>query len=455
MILNKPTLFSGSYTDLTNKPTIPAAQVQSNWTATTGLGVILNKPSLATVATSGSYGDLSGTPTIPTVNNGTLTINTSGTGLTGSGSFTANQSSNGTVTISSNATSSATANTLVSRDTNGSTSIHELFLSKQLTISDTTSTSGLIQSNGGSDALFDISNTSNNGSIKLNTLNATGTSRSVSVNYNGVNVPGNISAYNIYSNNKEDASIQYPTAVLQYDGNIVSYRGALFNDTTVYYTYGVKVGGIDAFTTETRLSSITLSAQGGRNLNLNGNTVISFNNFIPYQPNSYTCGSSSNQWSAIYAVTGVVNTSDQREKTNVTSSVLGLNFIQKLNPVSYKWIVGSNEVIRDEQGNQVGITSHPGKRTHYGLLAQEVKTAYEECGATDFAGWVLLDTSDPDSQQALRYDQFISPLIKAVQEQQEMIDQLKTKNDENESTIDNLTAMVTALLERVELLENN
>lgn len=35
---------SGSYTDLSNKPTIPAAQVQSDWNATTGLGVILNKP---------------------------------------------------------------------------------------------------------------------------------------------------------------------------------------------------------------------------------------------------------------------------------------------------------------------------------------------------------------------------------------------------------------------------
>jgi hypothetical protein len=32
-----------------NKPTIPAAQVQSDWNATTGLGVILNKPTIPTV----------------------------------------------------------------------------------------------------------------------------------------------------------------------------------------------------------------------------------------------------------------------------------------------------------------------------------------------------------------------------------------------------------------------
>jgi hypothetical protein len=64
-ILNKPSLFSGSYTDLTNKPTIPAAQVQTDWNAISGMGQILNKPTFTTVATSGSYNDLLNKPTIP------------------------------------------------------------------------------------------------------------------------------------------------------------------------------------------------------------------------------------------------------------------------------------------------------------------------------------------------------------------------------------------------------
>ena len=57
--------FSGSYNDLTNKPTIPAAQVNSDWNASSGVAQILNKPTLASVATSGSYGDLSNKPSIP------------------------------------------------------------------------------------------------------------------------------------------------------------------------------------------------------------------------------------------------------------------------------------------------------------------------------------------------------------------------------------------------------
>ena len=87
---------SGSYNDLSNKPTIPAAQVNSDWNSTSGVSQILNKPTLATVATSGSYNDLSNKPTIPTVNNATLTIQKNGTNVQ---TFTANQSTNATANI--------------------------------------------------------------------------------------------------------------------------------------------------------------------------------------------------------------------------------------------------------------------------------------------------------------------------------------------------------------------
>ena len=69
---------TGSYNDLTNKPTIPAAQVNSDWDAVSGVAQILNKP------------------TIPTVNDATLTIQKNGTDVQ---TFTANASSNVTANI--------------------------------------------------------------------------------------------------------------------------------------------------------------------------------------------------------------------------------------------------------------------------------------------------------------------------------------------------------------------
>lgn len=72
--------------------------VQSDWnqTTTTADDYIKNKPTLATVATSGSYNDLSNKPTIPTVNNATLTIQKNGTTVK---TFTANASTNVTANI--------------------------------------------------------------------------------------------------------------------------------------------------------------------------------------------------------------------------------------------------------------------------------------------------------------------------------------------------------------------
>lgn len=69
---------TGDYSDLLNTPTIPAAQVNSDWNASSGVAQILNKP------------------TIPTVNNATLTIQENGSQVA---TFTANASSNVTANI--------------------------------------------------------------------------------------------------------------------------------------------------------------------------------------------------------------------------------------------------------------------------------------------------------------------------------------------------------------------
>ena len=53
------TPFDGSYNSLTNRPTIPAAQINSDWNASSGVAVILNKPSvppLPSVTTASASG---------------------------------------------------------------------------------------------------------------------------------------------------------------------------------------------------------------------------------------------------------------------------------------------------------------------------------------------------------------------------------------------------------------
>ncbi|MEO5808019.1 DUF2793 domain-containing protein [Devosia sp.] len=116
----------------------------------------------------------------------------------------------------------------------------------------------------------------------------------------------------------------------------------------------------------------------------------------PATDNSITLGASGARWSAVWAATGTIQTSDARQKTDIAPSDLGLDFISALEPVRYRW--------------------SEGKRTHYGLLAQQVKVALDQVGVDDFAGYILTDPADPQSEQGLRYDAFIAPLIKSIQQ---------------------------------------
>lgn len=79
-----------------NVTTISITDKNGTTTESIDLSDYVLSSSLATVATSGSYNDLSNKPTIPTVNDGTITINQGGTQK---GTFTLNQSGNTTIDL--------------------------------------------------------------------------------------------------------------------------------------------------------------------------------------------------------------------------------------------------------------------------------------------------------------------------------------------------------------------
>lgn len=81
---------------ISNSAVKNALDGKSNTGHTHTVSNITDFPNLATVATSGSYNDLTNKPTIPTVNNATLTIQKNGTDVK---TFTANASSDVTCNI--------------------------------------------------------------------------------------------------------------------------------------------------------------------------------------------------------------------------------------------------------------------------------------------------------------------------------------------------------------------
>ncbi|MFK5856342.1 MAG: tail fiber domain-containing protein [Bacteroidota bacterium] len=119
------------------------------------------------------------------------------------------------------------------------------------------------------------------------------------------------------------------------------------------------------------------------------------------------------------------NISDKRFKSNIKENVLGLDFILKLRPVTYNLDIDLiNEFLGVENSSNSSAKTH---KLQTGFIAQEVEIAAHELGYS-FSG---VDTPENEKDHyGLRYSEFVVPLVKAVQEQQEMIEQLQLENNE-------------------------
>jgi len=104
--------------------------------------------------------------------------------------------------------------------------------------------------------------------------------------------------------------------------------------------------------------------------------------------------------------------SDERMKKDIlTNTSLGLDFINELRTVTYKWKAPS-ELPKTFLGYNEAVTEPSHANKMYGFVAQEVKAALDKCNITDFNGW----TENKNGEQGISYEMFVMPLVKAVQE---------------------------------------
>lgn len=121
--------------------------------------------------------------------------------------------------------------------------------------------------------------------------------------------------------------------------------------------------------------------------------------------------------------------SDGRYKRNVEEDVPGLEFISKLRPVTYTTdITGLDNhypkpALREGQEMpKLGDVSQQEKIRYSGFIAQEVEAAANEIGY-DFSG---VDKPQKEGNlYGIRYAEFVVPMVKAIQEQQKQIEELK------------------------------
>ena len=244
--------------------------------------------------------------------------------------------------------------------------------------------------------------------------------------------------------------------IRNFDGTTVFYPTSASNTYVLITDRSISSGGIQSSGDITTTGTARVTGQGtsaNRCEFLNYNTInlhsISAgygvdSDWSPNSDNTFDLGQATSagaganrRWRRLYSNNTTISTSDVNAKTDVVDSALGLDFINSLRPVGYRWIVGKQETVKDADGNPIVIGESPegkpifkmlevpGKRLHYGFIAQEVKQAVDASGVEDFAGWVQDDLSNPDSTQSLSYEQFIAPMAKAIQELSARITQLE------------------------------
>ena len=166
--------------------------------------------------------------------------------------------------------------------------------------------------------------------------------------------------------------------------------------------------------------------------------------FFPGNNGTFNLGISSYRWNNVYAANGTIQTSDRNMKKDIhylDDAIIP--FFMGLRPAQYRMKDGTSG------------------RIHYGMIAQDVEELMEKLGidSRDFAGFikspeckevtetykngkeytVIKEVDDGEHYNySLRYDEFISPLIKMVQI-------LYKLSQEQAQTIQNLSARLESI----------
>jgi hypothetical protein len=217
----------------------------------------------------------------------------------------------------------------------------------------------------------------------------------------------------------------------------------------------------------TGLENTAIGYQSGySNITGNQNTAIgndalyantAFSNCSGLGNNSAVTGSNQvqlgNSSTTTYTYGAVQDRSDIRDKADVRDTELGLEFVNALRPVDFKWDIREDyrpeaqepppEDASDEEkaayevakakwledvklSNIIHNGSKKRNRYHHGLIAQEVKAVIDAKGI-DFGGFQDHSLKGGDDVLSIGYNELIAPLIKAIQELSAKIEILESK----------------------------
>ena len=206
------------------------------------------------------------------------------------------------------------------------------------------------------------------------------------------------------------------------NGNTASGSGALGNNTTGDNNTAVGLNAGLSNTTGSRNTLIGSDADANAGVYTNGTALG--NGAVLTASNSIVLGNRS--ISRIFAnVTTITGISDRRRKKDITplDADLGLDFIEKLKPVSYRFNNG------DETGR-------------YGFVAQDLEQALPaslhdtiERSEPEHGLALIERQNDQDRTYRVSYGELTAPMVKAIQQQQQEIELVRRALEDQVATL--------------------
>ena len=268
----------------------------------------------------------------------------------------------------------------------------------------------------GSQALYSVYSGSYNTAVGVKSLYSNTASQNVAIGY-----------FSLYNNTTGSLNTAVGSQALQ--TNVTGIRNTAigyyslgastgdYNTATGFYSlyqnttgYGNSGFGIEALSSNTSgYYNTSIGYQAGIQLTTgNNNTLIGYNSqpSLATVNNEITLGNSSIT-KLRSMVTSITSLSDRRDKTDIIDITEGLNFIKQLKPVSFTWNT------RDK--SKVGIKAA-------GFIAQDLLALQKSSSIGDNLD--LVSEDNPEKLEA-RYNNLLPVMVKAIQDQQAIIDELK------------------------------
>lgn len=212
--------------------------------------------------------------------------------------------------------------------------------------------------------------------------------------------------------------------------------------------YNVGIGWLSGSNQTT--ASLGTSAGDGATFSGNGNSQASIGyNAVCPAANTIRIGNAANNNNLTGGFGAWQNISDGRLKRAVREDVPGLAFINGLRPVTYRFDVtvyddftGLAKRMRDsadveEYTAYQEASAHASAVRQTGFLAQEVDSLAQAIGY-EFSG--LHRPTGPTDHYTIGYEQFVVPLVKAVQEQQGQLTETRAEMEAIRQRLDRLAS---------------